>query len=157
MNKIWKAVLGVVLIYLFGCLSGVVCTSIFVHNKVLEIMQHPGLAAEKALEKRLTGNLRLDPGQRAQIDGFFLDNLQQRKELQKQIHPQVQSLNGQTVAQVLAILRPDQKDIFHQNIDTFRAHLGANAFTPDVDNLFSPQAQPPPPTPPSPPPPPPGQ
>jgi len=142
MNKTWKAVLGVILIFIFGCFSGAVSTSIFFHHKMIEFLQHPAVAASKALEKRLTGNLGLDATQKQQVDGYFLDNLQQRKELQKQIRPQVQVLNGQTIQQIIAILRPDQKELFHRNVETFREHLGANAFNPDVENLFSPPVQP---------------
>ena len=142
MSKTWKAIIGVILIYIFGCVSGAVCTSIFAHRALIAFLQHPAVAASKALENRLTGNLHLDPNQRLQVDGFFLDNLQQRRELQKQIHPQIQALNTQTVQQILTILRPDQKDLFHHNIDTFRQNLGATAFDSNVENLFSAQAQP---------------
>jgi hypothetical protein len=142
MNKTWKAVLGVMLIYFFGCFSGAVSTSIFFHHKMIEFLQHPAVAASKALEKRLTGNLGLDANQKQQVDDYFLDNLQQRRELQKQIHPQIQVLNGQTVQEIVTILRPDQRELFHQNVDKFREHLGANAFNPNVENLFSPVVQP---------------
>lgn len=138
MNKTWKAVFGVILIYIFGCFSGAVSISIFFHHKMLESLQHPALTASKALEKRLTGNLNLDANQKQQVDDCFRDNLQQRKELQKQVRPQVQALNLQMIQQVAAVLRPDQTELFHQNVEKFREHLGASAFNPNVKNLFSP-------------------
>ena|ERR1700683_2563788 len=142
MTSNWKAILGVILIYIFGCFSGVICTSIFLHHKIIEFLQHPAVVLSAALEKRLTGNLGLDANQKEQVHEYFLDNLQHRKELQKQIQPQVQALNQQTIQRIAAILRPDQTELFQQNVDKFRAHLGANAFSPTTGNLFSPQIQP---------------
>jgi hypothetical protein len=145
MNKTWKAVLGIILIYIFGCFSGVVSTSIFFHHKMLAFLQHPAVALSAELERRLTGNLGLDDNQKKQVDGYFLDNLQQRKELQKEIQPRVQMLNRQTVQQVTAILTPDQAKLFHQNIEKFRKHFGENPSNPNAGNPSAPQAQPAPP------------
>jgi hypothetical protein len=142
MNKTWKAVLGVILIYIFGCFSGVVSTSIFFHHRMLVFLQHPAVALSAALEKRLTGNLGLDANQKQQVHDYFLENLQQRKQLQKQIQPQVQMLNQQTVQQVTAILHPDQAELFHQNVEQFRKRMAANAVNPNTENPSASQVQP---------------
>jgi hypothetical protein len=142
MTSHWKAVLGVVLIYIFGCFSGAFSISIFYHHKLLAFLDHPGVVLSAALERRLTGNLALDAKQKQQVHEYFLENLQQRKELQKQIQPQVQALNLQTIREVAAILRPDQTELFQLNIDKFRSHLGATAFNPAQANLFSSQVPP---------------
>ena len=141
MNKTWKAVLGVILIYIFGCLSGSVCTSIFFHHRLLAFLQHPGVALSAALENRLTGNLGLDADQKQKVHECFLENLQNRKELQKQIQPQVQMLNRQTRQQITAILRPDQAELFQQNIEKFRKRFGAIARNQDTENPPAPQVQ----------------
>jgi len=120
MSTRWKAILGVILVYLFGCFSGGAVVSIIVHHKILAILQHPALAATEAMERRLTGNLHLDPTQKTEVHGYFMENLQQRKVLQKQIQPQVRALNEQTVDQITAVLHPDQAVIFHQNVDLLR-------------------------------------
>jgi hypothetical protein len=142
MNKTWKAVLGVILIFIFGCFSGAVSTSIYFHHRMLVLLQHPAVALSAALEKRLTGNLDLDANQKQQVHGCFLENLQQRKELQKEIQPRVQMLNQQTLQQVAAILHPDQLELFHQNIEKSRKHAGANTSNQDTGNPSSPVIQP---------------
>jgi len=141
MNKTWKAVLGVILIYIFGCVSGGVSTSIFFHRKMIAFLQHPAIAASAELERRLTGNLGLDANQKQEIHGYFLDNLQQRKELQKQIQPQIQTLNRQTAQQITAILHPDQAELFHENIEKFRKNFGATPSNPDTENPSAAQVQ----------------
>ncbi len=141
MTTHWKAILGVILIFILGFTSGVVCSSIFVQRKLAAFMQHPGATAEAAMEKRLVRNLNLDPKQKQQIHDYLLDNLQQRKDLNLQIQPQVRALNVQTFQQINAVLRPDQQEIFRQNIEKFRNRFAKAAANADVDNL------PPPPVP----------
>ena len=128
MKSHWKAVLGVILIYIFGCFSGGVSTSIFFHHKMLDFLKHPAVAMLAVQEKRLTGNLGLDDNQKRQVHEYFLENLQQRREVQKQIQPQIQMVNRQTMQQVTAILRPDQAQLFHQNIEKFNKRLAASVF-----------------------------
>ena len=142
MNKTWKAVLGVILIYLFGCFSGAVSTSIIFHQKMLHFLQHPAAVMMAAMEKRLTGNLGLDANQKQQVHECFLKDLQQRKELQKEIQPQVQTLNRQTIQQVTAILHPDQAERFHQNIEQFRKRARTMSAGQDAENPSSPLVQP---------------
>jgi hypothetical protein len=136
MSSNWKAIVGVLLIYIFGCFSGMVSTSIFVHHMMLGFLRHPGVALSAALEKRMTRNLDLDANQKEQIHAYFQENLTQRKDLQKQIQPQVQVLNQKTFDQIAAILRPDQADHFRQNVETFREHLEKVA--PGLDGLNHP-------------------
>jgi hypothetical protein len=101
---------------------------------MLNFLKHPGTALSAIMEKRLTGNLRLDTNQRQQIHEYFEENLQQRKELQKQIHPQVMALNQQLMQQINGILRPDQAELFRQNLDRFNKRLAANVFSNGADH-----------------------
>jgi hypothetical protein len=136
MTTHWKAVLGVILIYVFGCFSGAFSVSIFLHHKLLNVLQHPGVALMQALEHRLTANLGLDPTQKEKVHDYFLENLQSRRELQKQIQPQVQALNQQTVQQITAILRPDQAQTFNDNLDRLRKRFGT--LSPEVQSTSTP-------------------
>jgi hypothetical protein len=120
MNNTWKAVIGVTVIFLFGCFFGAVFTSIVVHHRIVRAFEHPTATLLPAMEKRLTGNLGLDALQKQQVDAYFLQNFQQRKELQKQIQPQVQVLNQRTIQQITAILHPEQVERFQHNIEQFR-------------------------------------
>ena len=142
MNKTWKAVLGIVLIFIFGCVSGAISTSIVFHHKMAAFLQHPGMAMTEAREKRLTGNLGLDANQKQQVHEYFLQNLEQQKELQKEIQPQVQALNRQTRQQIAAILRPDQKDLFHKNVERFGKRARAMASGQETENPSSTPVQP---------------
>ena len=142
MSKTWKAILGVILIYLFGCFSGAVSTSIFFHHKMLQFLKHPGVVELAVLERQLTGNLGLDENQKKQVHACFQENLEQRKELQKQIQPQVQTLNRQTRQEITAILHPGQVELFNQNIEKFRKRWAPTAFNQNAENPASTPVQP---------------
>jgi len=135
MTSKWKAVLGVILIFVLGFASGIVCSSIVVHRKLNAYLKQPGAVAAAALEKQLTQNLNLDPNQQQEIHGYFMENLQRRRELNLQIRPQAQMLNQQTFQRIATTLRPDQRELFRQNIEKFRNRLSKAAANADWDNL----------------------
>jgi hypothetical protein len=130
MSVYWKAVVGIILIYIFGVISGIFGSSIFIHHKMRDMLRHPALIVMKMVEKRLTGNLNLDVNQKHQINAYFIENLKHRKELLTQIQPQLQLLNLETLQEISATLRPDQLERFHQNLDDFRKRMAANGLNP---------------------------
>jgi hypothetical protein len=133
MNKTWKAVLGVVLIFIFGWLSGALCTSLIVRHRAISLLDRGPAAIAEVLERRMTHNLNLDPGQRQQIHGYFMENLTQRLQLQKEIQPQVQALNRQTIEEINAVLHPDQQERFQENIARIKLRFGKNPFNPNAE------------------------
>jgi nucleoid-associated protein YejK len=135
MTNHWKAVVGVILIFILGFASGMVCYSIIVHRKLTAMLQQPGALAEAALEKRLTRHLDLDESQKRQIHDYFMENLQQRKELNKQIQPQMRMVNQQTFQEIAASLRPDQQEQFRKNIEEFRNRFSKVATKSELENL----------------------
>jgi hypothetical protein len=141
MSSHWKAVFGIILIFLFGCLAGAVSTSIFFHHRMLIVLQHPAASLSAALEKRLTRNLNLDANQQQQIHGYFLENLDRRKELQKQNKPEVQLLNHRTLQEIVADLRPDQAEQFRKNVRESRQRSWREAPDPDDQDGAGPLGQ----------------
>jgi hypothetical protein len=135
MTTHWKAILGVILIFVLGFASGVVGSSIFVHRKIVAFLQHPGAVAEAALEKRLTRNLALDENQKQQVHGYFEENLKSRKELNKQIQPQIRMLNIDTFQKITSVLRPDQQDLFKKNVEEMRNRFSKVAADTSGDTL----------------------
>jgi hypothetical protein len=134
MNSHWKAVIGVILIFVFGCFSGALCTSLFVGHKIKDLIEKGPDSVAEIMERRLTRNLDLDPDQKQKVHECFQANLKQRKELQTQIQPQVRMLNRQTFQEISAILRPDQADRFHQNVEELRKRRkGFNPGGPNSD------------------------
>ncbi len=130
MSKTWKAVLGVILIFIFGWVSGAISASLIIRHKTLAVMRGGPAAAVQAFERRMTRNLDLDANQTQQVDEAFLKNLNQRLELQKTIQPQIRALNQETLAKLNTVLKPEQKTTFLENIAEFRQRFGKTPFNP---------------------------
>ena len=130
MNTLWKAIVGVILIYIFGVLSGIAGTSIYAHHKIRAILRHPALTLMRGMETRLTEGLHLDNNQKEKIHQCFMENLKSRAELEVHIQPQIRLLNLETVREISATLRPDQLERFHENLDDLRRRMAANGLNP---------------------------
>ncbi|MCE0499524.1 MAG: hypothetical protein LV481_16415 [Methylacidiphilales bacterium] len=142
MSTQWKAVLGVILIFVLGFASGVVSSSIFAQRKMAAFLQRPGVAMMNAMEQRLTRNLDLDENQKQLIHHYFMENLRQHKQLQTLIQPQVQELNHATIQQIRAALRPDQLTRLDLNLNELHNRFTEFVSNQDVGNPPQPVPQP---------------
>jgi hypothetical protein len=128
MNTTWKAVIGIVLVFILGWFGGALTTIIIARHKALAIAQHNPEAITIMLERQTTHNLGLNDDQKKQLHALMMDNVKQRLELQKQIQPQVRSINQQTLQQIDAVLTPDQQERFRENLVLFKDRFGRNPF-----------------------------
>jgi len=134
MSPHWKAVLGVIFVFFFGCASGWLGSSMLHYRQTAQILRgNPDVLAD-LLERRMTRNLGVDETQKAQIRDFLMENLRQRRQLQTQIQPQIQVLNQRTLKEINAVLRADQVEQLHQNLVEFRQRFGKNPFNPNADS-----------------------
>jgi Spy/CpxP family protein refolding chaperone len=128
MNPTWKVILGVLLVFLIGCAAGAFATSLVFHHRILTSLHGGPAAMAQIIERRATRNLDLTSEQRDQVHHLIVENLTQRQQLQKQIQPQMRELNQQTLAQIQAVLNPDQAQKFHDNLELIRLETGHNFF-----------------------------
>ena len=140
MTSHWKAVCGVILVFILGCISGWIGASVVHYRQTTLFLQGGPEAVAKLLESRMTRNLNLDDNQKQQVHQYFLQNLEQRKEVQAGIQPQLQMLNRETFQQINAVLRPEQRTLFRQNIALFRQRTGKNPLNtnPALDSMSIP-------------------
>jgi hypothetical protein len=129
MNPTWKAVLGITIIFLLGCLFGGMGTALFLQQRTIATLRGGPSAIATALERRTTRGLSLDSEQRKQIHSLLVEYLRQRAELQKQLRPQVKELNKNTLTQIDAVLNPDQQARFEGNLATIQDRFGHNPFS----------------------------
>jgi hypothetical protein len=134
MTVTWKATVGVALVFVLGCLTGVLGSGVFFAHRTTVFLQRGSAGYVELLEWRLTRNLDLDADQKEKIHGYFMENLSDRKQLQAQMQPSVQKVNQLMVQNIKSVLRPDQIRIFHQNLTEFRKRLGRAEFAPRPGN-----------------------
>jgi hypothetical protein len=126
----WKASLGVLLVFILGCLSGMLVSSVYFSHRTAVFFQRGSAAYIDLAEHRLTRNLNLDPTQKQEIHQYFLENLAERKQLQAQVQPEVQMLNHQTFGEIRSVLRPEQMTVFRENLNEFRKRFARTADNP---------------------------
>jgi hypothetical protein len=138
MSPTWKAALGVIVIFILGWFGGALTTLIIAHHKIIALAQGNSQALTTLLERQTTRGLKLDDVQRAKLHDLLLQNVRQRKDLQKQIQPQVWTDNRQTMDAINAVLTPEQRQKFQDNLLLFKTHFGRNPLNTGPEESASP-------------------
>jgi len=142
MNPTWKAALGIILIFILGWFGGALTTLVIARHKALALIQRNPEALAIVLERQTTRNLGLNDDQKTHLHTLIVENLKQRMELQKQIQPQVKTVNRQTLQEIDALLTPDQQQRFQDNLVLFKERFGRNPFNVGADYKPAPTAPP---------------
>ena len=108
----WKPILGVLLVFLLGALSGAVVYHRFGHQRVEAVLSGRGGATVDLIVKRLSRSLDLDPAQRDQVRAIATETHRDIVEIRKPIQDQVEATLERSRVRVRAILRPDQQEKF---------------------------------------------
>ena len=128
MSPTWKAVIGVILVFILGWFGGALTTLVIAHHRMLAVIDQKPEPLARMLERQTIRGLGLDEDKKQQIHALLVDYLQKRFALQKQIQPQVQALNGQTLNQINALLTSGQQEQFHDNLVRLKQRYGRNPF-----------------------------
>jgi Spy/CpxP family protein refolding chaperone len=114
--KNFKAVVGIMLIFLLGGACGAIVTHM-AHQARQEAFVHGDPAArEAAIVKRLTRKLDLDQRQQEQVKAIIHENHVAMQEVRRKSHPQIEAILDQGQKGINAILRPEQQAKFQQII-----------------------------------------
>lgn len=112
----YKAIVGVLLVFLLGAISGAVAT----HMVERARMERGPLAREELLVQRLTSRLGLDAGQLERIRPIVHETHEAIRQVRIQCRPQVEALLDESQRRISAVLRPDQQERFRQLIEERR-------------------------------------
>jgi hypothetical protein len=129
MTPTWKAVIGVILIFILGWFGGALTTIAIAKRTAVALTQRNPEALANTLERLTTRGLALSADQKEQLHAVIVQNLRARMDLQKQIQPQVKALNRQAMQQIDALLTADQQQRFHDNLVVFKSRFGRNPFS----------------------------
>jgi|SRR5579862_831754 len=112
--KNWKAILGVIAIFILGGLAGSITTIGLVRHRL--VSGHGPQMMADLIVRRLSWELRLDRDQRAQLRTIVTEGQEELRAIRKQIQPQVEEQLTRAEGKVRAILRPDQQEKFDKLI-----------------------------------------
>jgi Spy/CpxP family protein refolding chaperone len=104
--KNWKAIVGVVAVFVLGALAGSFTTVGVIRHRFHH--GQPGQAMADHIVRKLSRDLRLDTAQREQLRAIVNDG---RKEMQA-LRPRIEDILTRSEAKTRAILRPDQQQEF---------------------------------------------
>ena len=112
--KNWKAIVGVIAVFVLGGLAGSITTIGLVRHRLVH--GTGGQMMADLIVRRLSWELRLDRVQRAQLRDIVAEGQQEMKVVRKQIQPQVEDILTRSEAKVRVLLRPDQQEKFDKLI-----------------------------------------
>jgi Spy/CpxP family protein refolding chaperone len=110
--KRWKAVCGVVLIFLSGALAGAVVTHRVDETGVEAFWSARRGATGDLIARRLSRSLDLDRAQREQVRAIVAETRREIVEIRKPVQPAIDAALSRARARVREILRPDQQERF---------------------------------------------
>ena len=122
--KNWKAIVGVIAIFVLGGLAGSITTIGLVRHRLVH--GHGSQMLENLIVRRLSWDLRLDRAQREQLRIIVAEGHEDMKVIRKQIQPQVEELLTRSEAEVRAMLRPDQVEKFDKLVAERKARWASS-------------------------------
>jgi hypothetical protein len=117
--KNWKAIIGVIAIFILGGLAGSITTIGMVRHRLVH--GHGSQMFQDLIVRRMSWELRLDRDQRTQLRVIVTEGQTEMKAIHKQIQPQVEDLLTRSEVKVRVLLRPDQQEKFDKLIAKRRA------------------------------------
>src|SRR3989442_11513057 len=105
--KRWKAILGVIGVFLFGIIAGAILTA-GAYEQVIRIVRGDKNSGDIVVQ-RLSRELRLDETQRAQLRMVVAEAQAQLRPIRQEMQPKIEAILKESEARVRATLRPDQQ------------------------------------------------
>ena len=106
--KNWKAVLGVIAVFVLGGLAGSFTTIAVVRHRLIS-GRGPQMF-DDFIVRRLSWELRLDHDQRVQLRAIVAEGHKEMHAIRVQVHPQVEEILSRSENKLRAVLRPDQQE-----------------------------------------------
>ena len=122
MNK-WKAIAGVLLVFILGGLAGVFGTMCICRHRGEWLMKGGPHTYGEAVVRRLDHELKLSEEQRRQVEVIVTDARTEIKELRKQAQPKIDAVFNQAVNRISAILSPEQRVKFEKFVEKRRERM----------------------------------
>jgi hypothetical protein len=112
--KGWKAVIGVVIIFLLGAAAGALVMHGIDHQRIEGFMRgEPGMTRD-FIVNRLNRELNLDAAQLVQLRTIVQETHAEMRDVRRQYRPQIEEILKRSQDRVRAILRPDQLERFNK-------------------------------------------
>ena len=120
--KNYKAVIGILLIFMLGAASGAIVTHMVNRERQEAFLHGDPAAREEAIVSRLARKLALDQQQQQEVRNIVHENHLAMQEIRKKSRPQIEAILEQGQKRISALLRADQQAVFQKIIAERKEH-----------------------------------
>ncbi len=114
--KKWRAIIGVILVFVLGAAAGALVTFGIYHQKMERGFREEPRRMREFIVGRLGHELHLDPAQMEQLRTIVRETHMEIRNVRRQFRPQIEEILSRSQDRVRAILRPDQLDKYERII-----------------------------------------
>lgn len=118
----WKGIAGVLLVFLLGVITGSIIAPIIWRSQIERTLRGGPGPMSHVIVQRMSGDLRLDKGQREQLRSIIHEMHGEMEKLHKQSFPRIKDIFDKTDTKIIAILRPEQIVKFKEIIAERKEH-----------------------------------
>ena len=122
--KNWKAIIGIIGIFMLGMMAGGILTAKIIQKKVREVILGGPEAVANVIVPQMSRQLGLDSQQREQLRVIVLDTQKEMKAVRKQVQPQIMEVLNRAEVKIRVLLKPDQLKAFDQLVVQGKAKWG---------------------------------
>jgi len=119
--KNWKAILGVVGIFVLGASAGALVTHRVYQKRIRAYLRSQAAMPSELIVRQMSSELNLTAEQRAQLLPIINDTRQRFQQIRAQAEPQVREAFQDTVQRIREILAPGQRAKFDKQIAEHKA------------------------------------
>lgn len=112
--KKWKAIVGILLVFLLGALAGALVAHQTYQQRMEGIIKGESRTAREFIVRRLNRDLHLDAIQLEQLRVIVKETHVEMRDLRKKYRPQTEEILARSQDRVRAILRPDQLEKYEK-------------------------------------------
>ena len=120
--KKFKAIAGIVLVFLLGAAGGALVTHMICTARFEHFISGGHRMREEVIVKRLTRELDLDGSQQEQVKVIMHDIHEGIRQVRSRMSPQIETLLNEGQVRIKAVLRPDQQEKFDKIIAEWKRH-----------------------------------
>ncbi len=122
--KNWKAIIGIIGIFMLGMMAGGILTAKIIQKKVREVILGGPEAVANMIVPQMSRQLGLEAKQREQLRVIVLDTQKEMKAVRKQAQPQIMEVLDRAEGKIRIILKPEQLKAFDQLVVQGKAKWG---------------------------------
>ncbi len=116
----WLSLVLAVVVFASGFAAGAGTSVVVIHNRLLRAIRHPELGPER-ITNRLRRSLELSDAQATKVEAILRQRQVALQDIRRRVQPEVEAQIDLVEKEVDDVLRPEQKQKWHEMLKQLRA------------------------------------